>query len=68
MLDEILTEIFCEIAFHILYLRWLWATDQFADEFWMWFDLFHSIAIAGKVLSYNTILMNEIKSRMDRDK
>ena len=68
MLDEILNEIFREIAFHILYLRWLWVTDQFADEFWMWFDLFHGIVIAGKVLSYNTILMNEIKSRMDRDK
>ena len=68
MLDEILNEIFREIAFHILYLRWLWVTDQFADEFLMWFDLFHSIVIAGKVLSYNTILMNEIKSRMDRDK
>ena len=64
MLDEILRE----IAFYILYLRWLWVTDQLADEFWMWFDLFHSIVIAGKVLSYNTILMNEIKSRMDRDK
>jgi len=68
VLDEILNEILREIAFHILYLRWLWVTDQFADEFWMWFDLFHSIVIAGKVLSYNTILMNEIKSRIDRDK
>jgi len=64
----VLDEILREIAFYILYLRWLWVTDQFADEFWMWFDLFHSIAIAGKVLSYNTILMNEIKSRMDHDK
>jgi len=64
----VLDEIFYEIAFYILYLRWLWVTDQFADEFWMWFDLFHSIVIAGKVLSYNTILMNEIKSRIDRDK
>jgi len=68
VLDEIINEILREVAFHILYLRWLWATDQFADEFWMWFDLFHSIVIAGKVLSYNTILMNEIKSRLDRDK
>lgn len=68
MLDEILNEILREIAFHILYLRWLWVTDQFADEFLMWFDLFHSIVIAGKMLIYNTILMNEIKSRMDRDK
>jgi len=64
----VLDEILHEIAFYILYLRWLWVTDQFADEFCMWFDLFHSIVIAGKVLSYNTILMNEIKSRMDRDK
>ena len=64
MLDEIL----CEIAFYILYLRWLWVTDQFADAFWVWFDLFRDIVIAGKVLSYNTIMMNEIKSRIDRDK
>jgi len=68
VLAEILNEILREIVFHILYLRWLWATDQFANEFWMWFDLFHSIIIAGKILSYNTILVEGIKSWMDRDK
>ena len=68
MLAEILNEILREIVFHILYLRWLWVTDQFANEFWMWFDLFHSIIIAGKILSYNTILVEGIKSWMDRDK